>query len=359
MKIAITADLHLMTKSRNPERYRGFENVLEAMLEKQIDHLVLAGDTFDASGRNYAEFEEICQRGKYKNIQINILPGNHDVDLNTKSMSSSNVEIITKPVIRNLDEHTLPILFLPYHKHSTMGGFIAEKKSDLPAGKWILLSHGDWIEGLHEPNPFEPGVYMPLTRSDLETYRPALTVLGHIHKPYNAENVYYTGSPCGLDIRETGRRRFLIVDLETASVESVPVASDFIYFNETFIVLPVADEREFLQQKIENRIQGWQLSVEEKTKARLQIRLMGFTSDKNELQKTVKNCFKDFQFYKEGKPDLSQVSLADNENLTEIIQRVSAKIQHLSPDLKYFPDVEAIYMHALQTIYGGKVARTD
>lgn len=359
MKIAITADLHLTTKSRNPERYRGFENVLDIMLKKQVEHLVLAGDTFDASGRNYAEFEKICQQGEYKNIQITLLPGNHDVDLTTKSMSSSNVEIITEPVIRHLHEQALPVLFLPYHEHSTMGGFIAEKKSDLPTGKWILVSHGDWIEGLHEPNPFEPGVYMPLTRGDLETYRPALTVLGHIHKPYNVENVYYTGSPCGLDIRETGRRRFLIVDLATASVEPVPVDSDFIYFNETFIVLPVEGEGEFLKQKIENRIQEWQLSVAEKPKARLQIRLMGFTLDKNELQKTVEACFKEFQFYKGGEPDLSQVSLADNESLTEIVERVSAKIQSLSADLKYFPEAEAIYMHALQTIYGGKIVRTD
>ncbi|MCH7720116.1 MAG: hypothetical protein IH988_03880 [Planctomycetes bacterium] len=50
---------------------------------------------------------------------------------------------------------------------------------------------------------------MPLTRADLETHNPSLTLLGHIHAPYDGPPIYYPGSPCPIDMSETGLRRFL------------------------------------------------------------------------------------------------------------------------------------------------------
>ena len=49
MKIAVTADLHLTSRVRNPERYHALANILEQLADRKIDNLVIAGDLFDAS----------------------------------------------------------------------------------------------------------------------------------------------------------------------------------------------------------------------------------------------------------------------------------------------------------------------
>ena len=102
---------------------------------------------------------------------------------------------------------------IPYLPGKTMGDVIGMFADDIEPREWVLCGHGDWLEGRRSPNPYEPGTYMPLTRSDLTQYQPAQVFLGHIHARRD-EPIHYPGSPCGLDISETGRRRFLLFDTD-------------------------------------------------------------------------------------------------------------------------------------------------
>ncbi len=217
MKIAFTADLHLTTGQMYPERYQALENIFQQLVDEGINTLVVAGDLFDETSRNYAEFDRLCT--KYKDIKVLVVPGNHDSLLNQQEVTAVNLEIYSEPKLKNFGENSPTFLFLPFKKGRTMGEFISGFAADLPENNWVLIGHGDWAEG-YEPNPFEPGVYMPLTRSDLENFKPAQVFLGHIHKAMDRGKVHYIGSPCGLDIRETGRRRFLIFDTHTCKNES-------------------------------------------------------------------------------------------------------------------------------------------
>ncbi len=349
MKIAFTADLHLTTGQMYPERYQALENIFQQLVDEGINTLVVAGDLFDETSRNYAEFDRLCT--KYKDIKVLVVPGNHDSLLNQQEVTAVNLEIYSEPKLKNFGENSPTFLFLPFKKGRTMGEFISGFAADLPENNWVLIGHGDWAEG-YEPNPFEPGVYMPLTRSDLENFKPAQVFLGHIHKAMDRGKVHYIGSPCGLDIRETGRRRFLIFDTDTGKNESRKVDSKVIFFNETFVVLPVDNEMNYIKKQITERIEGWGLEQSERAKTQIKVKFYGYSSDKRRLMEIIKESFHVFNFYKNWEPDLSEVSVADDVNRAEISNRVSAWIEKLNWNkTNNHPSKELILLQALKVIY--------
>ena len=352
MKLAITADVHLTAREAHPERYHALEDILQQMLQLEIRTLVVAGDLFDQSSRNYAEFERFCQRPEYRALRFILLPGNHDALMSREFISAENVEVISEPTVRTFAPSPLRLLLLPYKAEKTMGEVVAECSDELPENTWVLIGHGDWSGGIRVPNPLEPGVYMPLTRADVETFRPHRVILGHIHKPGDEDRVHYVGSPCGLDVTETGKRRFLVLDLETGQVESRTVRSDFIYQNESFVILPLADESAYVRQQVEERIKSWGLDEAELPRVRVAVKFRGYTSDKAALMQTVKEAFGGLRFYRDWEPDLSQVAVSDDLNLAEIANRASDWIAALDwqpgPE---DPDKDQILLEALQVIY--------
>ncbi|MFQ5751349.1 MAG: exonuclease SbcCD subunit D [bacterium] len=353
MKVAITADVHLTTRKDHPERFRALENILEQMFVADLRTLIIAGDLFDESSRNYAEFDQICKKKKYKGIHFVIIPGNHDARLNNKSITAENVEILNQPTLKVFNSDELPFLFLPYQPDKTMGEFIAAQSSELPANNWVLISHGDWAEGIREPNPLEPGVYLPLTRMDIENYKPTTVVLGHIHKALDKARVHYVGSPCGLDITETGRRRFLIIDTENGDTTSQTVASDFIFVNESLIILPLKDEKMYVKNAMADILKKWDFQKDEIPRVRIQLKVRGYSSNKRVLLNTIKACLQGFTFYRDGEPDLSDVADADDVNRAEIANQVSARIAELNwLSGTEQPNKDQILLEALHVIYG-------
>ncbi len=353
MKIAVTADLHLTSFKDHPERYHALENILDQMLKADIRTLIIAGDLFHADFRNYTEFEGVCQKPRYRDVQFHIIPGNHDGRIESRKFVVENVTVHSQPVIHTFDLMSLPFLFLPYQKGKNMGEVIILFHSELSPNGWILIGHGDWIEGMREPNPFEPGIYMPLTRSDIERFKPAQVILGHIHKPLDRNSIHYTGSPCGLDITETGKRRFLVIDSENGSIESRIVDTDIIYFDESFIVLPVEDEKHFIENQIQSRMKEWHIKESEKNKVKLRVKINGYCKDKNGLMMTLKESFEKCPFYQDQEPDLSSVFISDDVDREEITRRVLEKIGDLKwPQNEDEPGKEEIMLKALHVIYG-------
>jgi DNA repair exonuclease SbcCD nuclease subunit len=353
LTVAITADLHLTSRNQHPERYRALENILEQMLSARIETLIIAGDLFDQASRNYAEFDNLCKTPKYQQIQFLIIPGNHDDGLNNEALTAERVEVITEPKILTFNSSSLKFLLLPYKKDRTMGDEISVLASHLTSNNWVLIGHGDWSEGLQEPNPIEPGVYMPLTRIDLDYFKPAQVVLGHIHKAMDSGRVHYVGSPCGLDITETGRRRFLVIDTVRGTLKPQIVDTDFIFFNESLIILPVPDERAYVKEQIEAKIENWALTENEKSKVQVQFKVSGYTSNKRALLETVRACFQEYKFYKNVEPDLSDVFISEDVERAEIAHRAAEWIKRLDwPMNQEQPDKDQMLLQALHVIYG-------
>jgi DNA repair exonuclease SbcCD nuclease subunit len=346
MRLAITADVHLRTYKETPERYHALADILKKISAIQIDKLVVCGDLFDKDCSNYSDFEKLAST--FKNISFLILPGNHDPNISSKYIVGDNIKIFEQPEII---EGTYNLLFVPYSPGKTMGLAIAPHVKNLGRKNWILFGHGDWSDGLKVINPTEPGIYMPLTRVDIDQYLPARVILGHIHVPRDG-TVIYPGSPCGIDITETGKRRFIVYDNSANTIEYYEVDTDFIFQECNFVILPVENEEAYIKEKITKIKQGWKIQDSDLKKIILRVIVRGYSRDKNLLDKIVKREFIDYSFYKGIPPDISEVNVTVDNNLIKIAETVKAKIDSLelisSPDE---PDRDEIIMHSLKLIF--------
>jgi len=349
MKIAVTADLHLAVKKDYPERYSALESILRQIESQSIGTLIIAGDLFDRDFHNYANFESLCK--KYPQIQMHIIPGNHDAGISEKSIVGANIHIYTAPTAVTLGSTTF--LFIPYKEKEKMSEQIATLEEEIRGKDWFLISHGDYYGGTKELNPLEPGTYMPLSRENLEVFRPRAVFLGHIHKPINWGNVYYTGSPCGLNISETGKRKFLIYDTVDGSITSLVVATDVIYSDETFIIVPLDNEVSILKQEIEKRIKSWDLDPSDSRKVTVRVQAIGYAMDRSAILETLRKNFAKFSYYKGEEPSIERLSNSTDHQLNAIAERTMKLIDELDWDFGGDePERESVKIEALNVIYG-------
>ena len=350
MRIAITADLHLTSQQDHPERFATLQNILKQCSELEIERLIIAGDLFDQSQQNYAEFEQAVADARPDNLSVVVIPGNHDPQLTQGALAVEGLEVFSKPVVQPAGD-SFHLLLVPFKVGSSMGEHIAPFHTQLSAGNWALISHGDWESGLRAPDPNEPGVYMPLTRADLEAHNPALTVLGHIHAASDGPPVSYAGSPYPLDINETGLRRFLILDTETLDVTSQRVDSPQIFFNETIVMLPVEDERAYLEAEIEKRIQHWNLPEGWEDRVRQRLSIVGYAADRPAVEAMARDLMMDYAFHDDG-PDISELNHAVDTDRIHIAQQVQTWIKELEwPEADSEPTKEEIALEALRVIW--------
>jgi DNA repair exonuclease SbcCD nuclease subunit len=355
MKIAFTADCHLTKSEDHPERYQAFENILDQMIERGIEILVIAGDLFDKGMTNYADFDKICRKKKYQTIQIHILPGNHDPGLKAGNFAAPNVHVISEPKFLDFVLEEIPILAIPYRADMTMGERIEPFREHLQARRWILVGHGDYTSGLRIKNPYEQGVYMPLTGQDVERYQPLRCFLGHIHIPAGFDRVRYPGSPCGMDINEIGLRYFLVYDSELDEIEPAMVDTPVVYFNERLLMLPVEDEKTYIDEQIKSRIEAWDLPRGWDDRVRVRVRVAGYCQDIRLLEENIRQAFSAYSFYSGEDPDVSAVHLSDDLERQHIAQQVRDRLADLDwPEGEDQPDRDQIMLAALQAIYGGE-----
>jgi exonuclease SbcD len=349
MKVAVTGDLHLTNRADCPERYNVLDNILKEIEAQSIETLLIAGDLFDRDFHNYAEFESLCK--EYPQIHIHIIPGNHDGGISEKSILGPNIHIYTAPTAVTIGSTTF--LFVPYKEQVKMSEQIATLEEEIRDKDWFLVSHGDYYGGTKELNPLEPGTYMPLSSENIEKFRPRAVFLGHIHKPINWRNVYYTGSPCGLNISETGKRRFLICDTLDGSVTSSVVATDVVYFDETFIIVPLDNEVPLLRQEIAKRIKSWGLDSSAYSKVIVRIQAIGYAMDRSAILATLREGFHRFRYYNDEGPLIERLLISTDRQLNAIAQRTIRLINELEWDFGgNEPDRELTKLAALNVIYG-------
>jgi DNA repair exonuclease SbcCD nuclease subunit len=318
----------------------------------KVQLLIIAGDLFDQNIPNYAEFEDLVNNHRPPDLTIAVIPGNHDPNLRPEILSSNGVIIHDEPALLPLN-HSWKILFIPYQPNTDMGSKIASFASDLIDQRWILIGHGDWSPGIKKPVSNEPGVYMPLTRSDLILYKPELVFLGHIHLPYQGEKVYYPGSPCPIDSTETGLRSFLVADLKSGEISTELVDSPLIYLMERFVMLPRKNELSDLKKQLKTRINSWNLPSGWENRVHLRVSVTGIASDRKAVQETVREGFSDFQLIGENNPNLDQLYHLSDPDRDLIAQRVQDWVADLDwPESPTSPSKIEILHEALKVIYG-------
>ncbi|MBW1715801.1 MAG: metallophosphoesterase [Deltaproteobacteria bacterium] len=349
MRISVTADVHLRTRVEHPERYNALENIFEQTSTEGVENLLIAGDLFDKDFRSYSEFEELCR--KYSKLGLHIIPGNHDPSISGMSIVGDNIHIYTDSTALEIDSTTF--LFIPYEEKAKMGEKIAEMEKEIEGKEWILVAHGDYYGGAKELNPLEPGTYMPLSRKDLERFNPRTVLLGHIHRPLSQNNVHYAGSPCGLDINETGRRRFLVYDTADGSIVPRVVRTDVLYFYESFVIVPMDDEVTMLQQEIKERIESWNIDRSEYPKVRVRVEAVGYATDRRAVLAALEKGFERFKYFKDEGPKIERLLASSDYQLNAIAERTMKLIDEL--DWTFGgdePAKEHVKIAALSVIYG-------
>lgn len=355
MKIAITADVHLTSMERNPERYHALENILQQLVDLEIDHLIIAGDLFDSSCRDPAEFEGLFQTDQYSKIKVHIIPGNHDTILSRGVFIQKNIKYISEPLIIPFTKEA-EFLLLPYEESKTVGEVLEERNFDLKLKNWVLVAHGVKIASSRQRNEYEKGMYMPLSGGDIKLYQPKKVFLGHTHSPMDSEIVHYPGSPCGLDVTETGIRSFLTYDTTTGNVVRVPIETDVIFFQIPLTIIPRDDEEQYIREKLLKHITDWNLDEKQLRRVKLRIKVNGYSSDREQALRTILEFLEGSKIYlnENEEPDLSELKLSDDTVRADIVTTVQDRILGLEiiegPDE---PTRDDYILSAMSQIYRG------
>ncbi|MGM0567837.1 MAG: metallophosphoesterase family protein, partial [Elusimicrobiota bacterium] len=217
----------------------------------------------------------------------------------------------------------IQLMFIPYREEISMGESIEKASLQLKEGMPLIITgHGDWLGGIRSPDPSEPGIYMPLTEADIKRHRPEKVILGHIHRPGCEGNVYYPGSPYPLDINESGKRRFLVLDLKNLSISCREVNTDKIYFNRSIFVFPFKDEPGFLKKEARKIKKSWGLNLNEIKKTRIRLKVKGYSEDRKAVAELLREEFGEYNFYDRG-PDISELEYARvNSEKMEITEKL-------------------------------------
>jgi DNA repair protein SbcD/Mre11 len=354
VKIAFSADLHLTSQATHPERFHALEAILKHISAEGIQTLMIAGDLFDADTQAYSDFETLVNKEAYEDISFHIIRGNHDFGLKDGMLKCDRVQVYDEPTLLKEANFGMDLLMVPYDEHKTLGEIISAEQSALRPKAWALVSHGDWLGGSRSANPYEQGVYMPLTRKDMAASQPALAVLGHIHKAYDSADVVIPGSPCGLNITETGRRSFVVLDTDTHKIERIPLETDLIFLDERLVLYPMPDEAAHVGAQILELIDGWDIPKKDLEAIILRLKVEGYCSNPKLVKEIVEEGFKQYRTYKDEGIEFSGLQFSNDLEKNSIAASMREVITAL--DLKsgeVEPDREQILLSALDVIYGG------
>ena len=233
MRFALTADWHFAGYTQDrlignlPERLMALKSCVESMLitcrERKVDRVVVSGDILHGKSIIYALAQSVLIDlfNAHSDIEFFLLDGNHDLSGKGKDAISAlkgliacdNVILISYH-LREYWEHQ-GVAFVPYSYDMVN---VIKKNSCK-----YLVSHF----GLNEAT-LSSGVSIV---SDIKLKdligKYQCVLLGHYHKPQELEGegikLYYAGSPIQLDWGEKHEeKRFLIVDTEADTIESIP-----------------------------------------------------------------------------------------------------------------------------------------
>ncbi len=342
LKIAFTADSHI--SSRHPERIESLRYILEDLKKRGPETLFVAGDLLDTESRDYEVVDSLFS--KYRDIDIHIVPGNHDIKLGQKHFSAGNVTVYSEPRIRKiLGKH---VLFIPYIDGSIMGDCIQDFAHKLPKNSWILVSHGDWGHSSASYTP-EEKAYFPLTRADFSRFSPEFVILGHIHNnPPREEQVAYPGSSSAVDRNETGVRKYGVYvgnKYYFRDIRSGPV-----FENEMVLVVPVSGERDLIEKKV--------VEINEKLKSsftdhidrlKLHVKVRGYTaSGRGEVKKLLED-----KLLVRSSPNIEDLKVVGGDERSAVAEKVSEKIREMKEiPGRFGPSGEEILLKSLEMIYG-------
>lgn len=245
-----------------------FSNLVNFAIEKQVDFIFIAGDTFDSSIQDLSsklllkkELEKLEKVG----IKAFLICGNHDplssYNINTFNFDeNSDIKIIglnTKNPYKTvlLDKENNPCV--------SLNAFSFEQ-AELRENPIIYFNAPNLEESklfnvglLHcDLNASKDSPYAPCSVNDLKKLNYDYWALGHIHQPMQIEeNIIYSGTLQSRNSKETGKHGFSFVVVENGKIkENVFIPFDVARYEIIEIDLSSIEDKEFVDTYISNEI---------------------------------------------------------------------------------------------------------
>lgn len=238
------ADVHLDSPLHGLARYEGlpledvrgatraaFDNLINLAIQEQVDFVVIAGDLYDGEWRHMGTglyFANAMGRLDREGIPVFLLAGNHDAaSVITRQIPwPANVRLFSS---RQPQTHLLEDLGVAVHGQSFATPAVTE---NLVAKYPDARPHAFNIGVLHTALSGAPGhaPYAPCDIPDLKAKGYDYWALGHVHAQQivsTEPHVVYPGNLQGRNIRETGPKGAMLVEVSDRQVTSVtPVELD-------------------------------------------------------------------------------------------------------------------------------------
>lgn len=238
------ADVHLDSPLHGLARYEGipledvrgatraaFDNLIDLALQERVDFLVISGDLYDGEWKHMGTglyFAHAMGRLDREGIPVFLLAGNHDAaSVITRQIPwPANVRLFSS---RHPQTHLLEELGVAVHGQSFATPAVTE---NLVAKYPDATPHAFNVGVLHTALAGAPGhaPYAPCDVPDLRAKGYDYWALGHVHAQQivsTEPHVVYPGNLQGRNIRETGPKGAVLVEVGDRQVTSVtPVELD-------------------------------------------------------------------------------------------------------------------------------------
>lgn len=231
MKFIHAADIHLdsplngltaypdapAAQLRNATR-EAFTALVDRAIEEEVDFLVIAGDLYDGSWRDYNTGIFFCKemgRLKRASIPVFVLFGNHDAEseMTRKLDLPDNVRCFSasKPETFRIEELAVALHGQSFKVKETTANLATNYPAALPGHYNIGVLHT--ALGGYEAHPR----YAPCTVDELHARGYQYWALGHVHEFAQwsgPSTIVFPGNLQGRNVRECGRRGAALVTVD-------------------------------------------------------------------------------------------------------------------------------------------------
>lgn len=221
-----------------------FKNIISLAIEKSVDFILIAGDTFDSKEHDFQSkliLKEGLKQLEQAGIKVFLICGNHDpvssYNKNTFNFDeNSNIKIIglntnfygNFPVTDKNNNEIAIINALSFQEEKFNENpikFFSAIKEENKTKFNIGLLHCD-LNANNDSN------YAPCNLSDLKSLNYNYWALGHIHKPdIIAETIIYSGTIQSRNTKETGNHGIRYIKVENNNIiENSFIPTDIIRY---------------------------------------------------------------------------------------------------------------------------------
>lgn len=239
MKFIHAADIHLDSPLTGLASYPGvpvdlfraapraaFTHLVDEAIEEAVDFLIIAGDLYDGSWKDYNTGLRFCyEMGRLNkaNIPVYILFGNHDAE------SEMTKKLLLPPNVHQFDSRNATTFHIEHHRVALHGRSFKDKATT----DNLVPSYPDAVVGwlnigvLHtalEGNSKHAN-YAPCTIAELSAKGYNYWALGHVHDYTVIQQepcwIVFPGNLQGRHIRETGPKGAVLVSADETGILSV------------------------------------------------------------------------------------------------------------------------------------------